>query len=48
MYPHYPVDHNDTFDDMYCPEPSILLNIQNIMLKYHDLIKVVLKFKEAL
>ena len=37
----YSVDHNDTFDHMYCTERDTLLNILNIMLKYQYLAAVV-------
>ena len=44
----YYVDHNDILDHMRCYEPGNLLNIQNVMLKYQNLTKIALNFKEAL
>ena len=41
----YSVDHNDTFDHMYCTERDTLLNILNIMLKYQYLAAAVLNLK---
>ena len=44
----YSVDHNDTFDHMYCTERDTLLNILNIMLKYQYLAAVVLNLTEGI
>ena len=44
----YSVDHNDIYNRMNCYAPGNLLNIQNVMLKYQNLTKMALNFKEAL